>query len=89
VERVPVLFIRYGGAEDTKLNRETGKLFMVGLCRRVRQSGAKFDEMITLEGLMGRDKSTFLEILAFCEEWFSDSFRLNKTDDRKVIEQVQ
>jgi predicted P-loop ATPase len=51
----------------------------------VRQPGAKFDEMMILEGDQGIAKSTALATLAVREEWFSDSVRLD-VSDREMIE---
>lgn len=71
VPRLPKLFNRYFGAEDTELNSAFGTKMMVAAVRRVRRPGAKYDTMVVLEGSQGSGKSTALKVLAG-EENFSD-----------------
>lgn len=52
------------GAENNELNREIGKKMLLAMVTRAYKPGAKFDQMVVLEGLQGAGKSTFLEILA-------------------------
>jgi hypothetical protein len=59
---------------------------LVAAVRRVRQPGAKFDEMLIHESAeQGYSKSTLIEALAVTEDWYSDSVPLN-ADDKKMIE---
>lgn len=62
----------YGGAPDNAYVRAVGRLILVAACRRVRQPGCKFDEMVILESLMGKNKSQALEVLAVRKEWWCD-----------------
>ncbi len=87
-KRLHRLAADYFGAEDSALNQEFLKLFMIATVRRVRRPGAKFDEMIVIEGKQGTAKSTALNILAVRDEWFSDCLDLN-SDSQKIIEQTQ
>ena len=80
--------IRYGGAPDSEYTRAVSRLLLVGLVRRVRQPGCKFDEMVILEGLQGWGKSTMLKILAVNPDWHTDSFELDADDDKRMIEQT-
>jgi predicted P-loop ATPase len=61
----------YMQALDTELNRMIGRLALIAAVRRARQPGTKFDQIIVLEGIEGRGKSTALEIMAGKEN-FSD-----------------
>ena len=71
--------ISYLGAEDTKLNREFGRLALIAAVRRVRRPGTKFDPIIVLEGPMGTQKSMAIEVLAGSEN-FSDQTILGVRD---------
>ncbi|MBI5121315.1 MAG: toprim domain-containing protein [Rhodospirillales bacterium] len=61
----------YLGAEDTRLNRAFGSLWMISAVARIMQPGAKVDHMLILEGPQGAKKSTALKVLAG-EDWFTD-----------------
>lgn len=79
----------YGGAEDTLYTRAVGRLILVAACRRVRQPGAKFDEMLVLVNpKQGTDKSTALQALVPDDDWFTDSLPLHATEQR-AIEQMK
>jgi hypothetical protein len=71
--------IVYLGAEDTKLNREFGRIGLVAGVRRVRRPGVKFDPIIVFEGPMGTEKSKAIETLAGIEN-FSDQTILGARD---------
>lgn len=77
----------YGKAPDTAYTRAVGRLVLIAAVRRVRQPGAKFDEMLVLESPQGKDKSSALAVLAVNEDWFSDGLPLN-ADDKLVIERT-
>lgn len=70
---------RYLSAADTELNRTIGRLALVAAVRRARQPGTKFDQIIVLEGVEGKGKSTAIEIMAGREN-FSDQKILGLTD---------
>lgn len=69
----------YLGADDTPLNRETGRLVLVAAVRRAYEPGVKFDQIMVLEGRQGTGKSTALKILAG-EDNFSDQHILGQRD---------
>jgi hypothetical protein len=75
---------QYLGAADNDLNRAIGRLSLLAAVRRARRPGAKFDQIIVLEGPQGQGKSEALEILAGPEN-FSDQSILG-VDDRKQQE---
>jgi len=53
--------------------------------RRIRQPGAKFDEMLVLESEQGLNKSLVLQTLAVRQEWWSDQLQLGQRG-REAIE---
>jgi Virulence-associated protein E/Bifunctional DNA primase/polymerase, N-terminal/Primase C terminal 2 (PriCT-2) len=69
--RLETWMTRYMGAADSPLTRAVGRLSLIAAVRRARLPGTKFDQIIVLEGLEGRGKSTALEILAGSDN-FSD-----------------
>lgn len=80
--------INYGKAKDSEYVRAVSAITLIAAVRRVRQPGCKFDEMLTLEGKQGVDKSKALEALAVRSGWFSDDLPLG-SDGKRVIEQTQ
>lgn len=64
VPRLETWLIVYLGADDTPLNRAIGRILLVAAVRRVRRPGAKFDQIVVLEGRQGTGKSTAIKILA-------------------------
>lgn len=86
-ERLDRFLIDYAGAEDTEFVRAVGALSFIAAVRRIREPGAKFDEMLVLESGQGKDKSSALEIMAVRKEWFSDSFPLS-ADNRETLEML-
>ena len=63
IERLSSFFQTYFGAEDSLLNREYFKRWLVAAVKRVYNPGAKFDNMLVLQGNQGACKSTFFEWL--------------------------
>lgn len=80
----------YLGADDNPLNRGFGTLGLVAAVRRARVPGAKFDQIIVLEGAEGTRKSSAIECLAEAAGPgnYSDSTILT-LDDRGQQEAVQ
>jgi predicted P-loop ATPase len=71
--------VDYLGAEDTELVRAFGRLALIAAVRRARHPGTKFDPIIVLEGAMGTQKSTAIEVMAGKEN-FSDQTILGVRD---------
>jgi hypothetical protein len=61
------------GAVDNQLNREIGKKMLLAMVTRCYRPGAKFDQMVILEGPQGIGKSSILEMLASTEFFNSGS----------------
>lgn len=55
---------RLGGATDTLLAREMGRLWMVGAAKRALEPGCQMDYMLVLQSGQGQKKSTTARILS-------------------------
>lgn len=64
VPRIDTWLSRYGGAEDTELNRAMGRKTLIGALARAFNPGCKFDYVLVLEGPQGIGKSTAIRALA-------------------------
>ena len=71
--RVATMFIRWLGAEDTPLDREITKLWMMAGVDRIMRPGCQFDEMLITCGPQGIGKSRMLRMLA--RGFFTNSIR--------------
>jgi predicted P-loop ATPase len=89
-QRLDTWLTIYGGAEDTPFNRAVGRLTLVAACRRVRQPGCKYDEMLMLISTrQGTDKSGAIrELSVDPERWFHDYLPLG-AEGKEVIENVR
>lgn len=73
------------GALDTPYHRLVGRLYLMGLVKRVLHPGCKFDYMLILEGPQGRGKSSVFRLLALKDEWFNDTpFSHNLDKDARL-----
>jgi hypothetical protein len=87
MKRLDSWLIAYGGATDSPYVRAVGALPLIAAVRRVRQPGAKFDELLILESPQGTFKSSALRALCPDEGWFSDDLPLG-VDSKLVIERT-
>jgi hypothetical protein len=85
--RLDTWMCRYLGATHDPFNTAVSRLSLIAAVRRVLQPGCKFDNIIVLEGVEGRGKSSAIEILAGPEN-FSDQMILGLRD-REQQEVVQ
>lgn len=83
-----MLWIKYGGAEDTELNRAFARLWMTAAVRRIMVPGFKFDTLPILESAQGKNKSLALELLAVKPDWFLDNMPLG-ADPKIILEETQ
>ena len=64
VSRVSTMFIKWLGAEDTPLDREITRLWMIAGVDRIMRPGCQFDSMLITCGPQGIGKSRMLRMLA-------------------------
>lgn len=67
----------FAGAEDSEYLQEISAIILIAACRRIREPGCKFDEIMILEGNQGTGKSSALQLLCPVSDWFSDSATLD------------
>jgi predicted P-loop ATPase len=85
-ERLDSWVVTYLGCPDTPLNRAIGRKVLIAAARRARVPGCKFDNITTLEGPEGKNKSTAIRVLAG-DEFFSDQSILGARD-KEIQEQL-
>lgn len=77
VKRLEFLLEDYFGAQPSTINRAYSKKFFIGAIRRAlfstMEKPVKHDSVLVLFGKQGLKKSTSIEILALCQEWFGDT----------------
>lgn len=88
VPRLDTWLSTYAGVVDSPLARAVARIVLVAACRRVRQPGCKFDEILILEGIQGGGKSTLVEILAVQKEWFGAGVPFHK-EAREQVEAIK
>lgn len=69
-KRVERLFIDFLGSEPNAYTMDVARLMMIGAVTRVFEPGHKFDFAVILEGLQGKRKSTFIQVLG--RRWFAE-----------------
>jgi predicted P-loop ATPase len=69
--RIDSWTVTHLGAEDTRLHRAVGALWLISAVARIMRPGCKADHMLILEGPQGIKKSTALKLLA-SDAWFTD-----------------
>jgi predicted P-loop ATPase len=72
-KRLYTWLIDYCGAEDTPYVRAVGRKMLLAAVRRAKKPGCKYDTVPVLEGPQGGMKSSLIKILAYREEWYSDT----------------
>lgn len=70
VARVERLFVDFLGAPDNPYTRDIARLTLLAAVTRVFEPGHKFDYACIIEGIQGRGKSTFIEILG--RKWYAE-----------------
>lgn len=68
--RAERLFIDYLGADDNAYTRSIARLMLIAAVTRIYEPGHKFDYSVIIEGLQGKGKSTFIQILG--KSWFGE-----------------
>ena len=85
-KRLDTWVVTYLGCKPTPLNKAIGRKFLIAAARRARVPGCKFDNILTLEGDEGIEKSTAFRVLAG-DQYFSDQSILGARD-KEVQEQL-
>jgi predicted P-loop ATPase len=75
----------YAGAADTPYVRAVGLLPFVAAVRRVREPGAKFDELLVVESPQGMNKSSAFEIMAVGDIEVRDAIAAFTKDARPTM----
>lgn len=70
-QRLEMIFIDHGGAEDTLINRAMTAKWHIQAIARIYQPGCQADHMLILEGAQGLRKSGYFNMIA--KPWFIDS----------------
>jgi predicted P-loop ATPase len=83
--RADGLFIDYLGSPDNPYNRDIARLFLLGAVVRAFEPGHKFDFVPILEGIQGKRKSSFIEILA--KHWFTE-LQGDFADRKRMVEKM-
>lgn len=84
--RAETLFIEYLGCEDNEYYRQASLMTLVGAIARIYRPGHKFDFVPILEGVQGKGKSTFIEILGL--HWYNE-LTGDISDPKQMIEAMQ
>lgn len=83
VERLPMFFPDYFGADASDYTQRAGVNFWVSMAARVIRPGCKVDNMVVLEGAQGAGKSSALAIIG--GKWFTEAHR-SPTDKDFFVE---
>lgn len=86
VPRAEMLFINYLGCDDNDYYRQAALMMLVGAISRVFRPGHKFDFVPILEGVQGKGKTTFIEILGL--QWYSE-LTGDIGDPKQMVEVMQ
>lgn len=84
-KRIEKLFIDLLEADDTPLNREMTRKWMVAALKRTLQPGCKFDNMLLLVGGQGIGKTTICEKLS---RGFFSTISLDEIGNKDLVEKL-
>lgn len=85
VPRVNTWLTDIVGAEDNTYTRLVGKMFLLGMYRRIYFPGCKMDYMLILEGAQGLGKSTLCQALGFGEGYGVAQFKSLESVDTSIF----
>lgn len=84
--RAETVFIDYLGCDDNDYYRQAALMTLVGAVARIYRPGHKFDFVPILEGVQGKGKSTFIEILGL--QWYNE-LAGDISDPKQMVEIMQ
>lgn len=84
-KRIETLFIDLLDADDSELNREMTRKWMIAAVKRTLNPGCKFDNMIVLQGAQGIGKSSICERLA---KGFFSTISLDEIDNKDIVDKM-
>ncbi|QPC91495.1 VapE domain-containing protein [Mesorhizobium sp. INR15] len=84
--RVETVFIDYLGCEANDYYRQASLMTFVGAIARIFRPGHKFDFVPILEGVQGKGKTTFIEILGL--QWYNE-LTGDISDPKQMVEVMQ
>lgn len=84
--RIETFFIDVFGAADSDYTRAAGRNFWISLAARVMAPGCQVDNMVVLEGLQGKGKSSAAQIIG--GEWYAAQHE-SPTNSRAFAEILQ
>ena len=87
VKRLDTLLVDYLGADDNAYTREATRKSLLAAVTRIFRPGAKFDNVLVLQGPQGIGKSTIFARLA--GTWFSDALSISDMRDKTAAERLQ
>lgn len=84
-ERLETILIDYFGVADNVYTRQIMKIALTAAVARASEKGVKFDYTVILQGIQGKGKSLFFDILG--GKWFNDS--LGNFDGKEAAITIQ
>ena len=82
--RLDMWLVECAKVVDSPYVRAISAIVLIAAVRRIREPGAKYDELLVIEGIQGQNKSSALRALCPRPEWFSDDLPLNTTSQRII-----
>lgn len=80
------LFVDYLGSDDCSYYHDVARIMLIAAVTRIYEPGHKFDFAVIIEGIQGRRKSTFIEVLG--RNWFAE-LDGDFHDQKQMIELMQ
>ena len=87
VPRLDTFFIRHLKFDENRYHLDISTLTFLSLVARIYEPGAKYDQVLVLEGEQGCRKSTFVQKLAVNEHWFTE-LEGDFDDTNKMVEKM-
>lgn len=86
VSNMETLAIDFLGAENNEYNRAIMRLWLLEGVARIYEPGCKCDYTLLLKGDQGAGKSTFFQLCALDDDWYTDS--LDDLSTKDAVQQI-